>query len=109
MFELRMEITLQLRFDFALHCDVFSLRYNYLIYLFNIVMFFDNVRITLYFDIFELLLEITLQLRYVCARLCDVILLGSSVKWNDPGHFLESQGKFFLSFPCTLFLHIFDI
>ena len=32
----------------------------------------------------------------------------SSVKWSDPGHFLESQGKLFLSFPCTLFLHIFD-
>ena len=27
----------------------------------------------------------------------------SSVKWSDPGHFLESQGKFFLSFPCTPF------
>ena len=25
----------------------------------------------------------------------------STVKWSDPGHFLESQGKFFL--------HIFDI
>ena len=34
---------------------------------------------------------------------------GSSGKWSDPGHFLKSQGKFFLSFPCTLFLHIFDI
>ena len=22
----------------------------------------------------------------------------SSVKWSDPGHFLKSQGKFFLSF-----------
>ena len=33
----------------------------------------------------------------------------SSVKWSDPVHFLKSQGKFFLSFPCTLFLHIFDI
>ena len=32
----------------------------------------------------------------------------SSVKWSDPGHFLKSQGKSFLSFPCTLFLHIFD-
>ena len=31
-----------------------------------------------------------------------------SVKWSDPGHFLESQVKFFLSFPCTFFLHIFD-
>ena len=27
----------------------------------------------------------------------------SSGKWSDPGHFLKSQGKFFLSFPCTLF------
>ena len=33
----------------------------------------------------------------------------SSGKWSDPGHFLKSQGNFFLSFPCTLFLHIFDI
>ena len=32
----------------------------------------------------------------------------SSGKWNDPRHFLKSQGKFFLSFPCTLFLNIFD-
>ena len=31
----------------------------------------------------------------------------SSVKWSDPGHFLESQGKFFLSFPCTLFFTYF--
>ena len=36
-------------------------------------------------------------------------LCNSSVKWSDPGHFLESQGKFFLSFLCALFLHIFDI
>ena len=27
----------------------------------------------------------------------------SSVKWNDPGHFLKSQGKSFMSFPCILF------
>ena len=33
----------------------------------------------------------------------------SSGKWSDRGHFLKPQGKFFLSFPCTLFLHIFDI
>ena len=32
----------------------------------------------------------------------------SSGKWSDPVHFLKSQGKFFLSFRCTLFLHIFD-
>ena len=27
----------------------------------------------------------------------------SSVKWSDPGHFLKSQGKFFWSFPFTLY------
>ena len=75
MFELRMEITLQLCFVFARHCDVFLLRYNYVIYLFDVVTFFDNVRITLYFGTFELRLEITLQLRYVFARHWDVILL----------------------------------
>ena len=32
----------------------------------------------------------------------------SSVKWSNPGHFLKAQGKFIFSFPCTLFLHIFD-
>ena len=62
MFELRMEITLQLCFVFARHCDVFLLRYNYVIYLFDVVTF-------------ELRLEITLQLRYVFARHCNVILL----------------------------------
>ena len=32
----------------------------------------------------------------------------SSVKWSDPRHFLKAQGKFSFSFPCILFLHIFD-
>ena len=32
-----------------------------------------------------------------------------SGKWSDPGHFLKSQDNIFLSLPCTLFLHIFDI
>ena len=75
MFELRMEITLQLCFIFARHCKVFLLRYNCVIYLFDVVTFFDNVRIMLYFGTFELRLEINLQLRYVFARHCDVILL----------------------------------
>ena len=75
MFELRMEITLHLCFVFARHCDVFLLRYNDVIYLFDVVTFFDIVRITLYFGTFELRLEIILQLRYVFARHCDVILL----------------------------------
>ena len=61
MFELRMEITLQLCFVFARHCDIF-LPYNYVLYLFDVVTF-------------ELHLEMILQLRYVFACHCDVILL----------------------------------
>ena len=75
MLELCMEITLQLWFVYARHCDVFLLCYNCVIYLFDVVTFFDNVRIKLYFGTFELRLEIILQLRYVFARHCDVILL----------------------------------
>ena len=60
MFELRMEITLQLCFVFARHCDVFSLSRNYVIYLFVAVTFFDDVRIALYFSTFELRTEIAL-------------------------------------------------
>ena len=59
-FELRMEITLQVRFVFVHHCDVFSLRYNYVTYLFDIVTFFDDIRLTLYFGTYELCTEITL-------------------------------------------------
>ena len=70
-----MEITLQLCFAFARHCDIFLLSYNYVIYLFDIVTFFDSIRITLCFGTFELRLEITLQLRYVFAHHCDIILL----------------------------------
>ena len=43
--------------------------------MFDVVTFFDNVGITLYFSTFEFRLEITLQLRFVFALHCDVILL----------------------------------
>ena len=59
-FELHMEITLQLRFVFARHCDVFLLRHNYVVYLFVVVTFYDDIRITLYFSIFELRTDIAL-------------------------------------------------
>ena len=35
------------------HNDVVLLRHNYAIYLFNVVTFFDNVRITVHFGTFE--------------------------------------------------------
>ena len=51
---------LQLRFVFVRHSDVFVLRQNYAIYLFDAITFFDDVRITLHFGKFELRTEITL-------------------------------------------------
>ena len=85
-FKLGLEITWQLRFVFARYCDGILLcrndvvlrRHNYIIYLLDVVIFFHNVRITLYFGTFELRMEITLQLRFVFARHCDVFLLRHS-------------------------------
>ena len=85
MFELRLEITLQLRYVFAGHCDVILLRHNevvllrhnYVFYLFDVVMFFNNFRITLYYGTFELRTEITLQLRFVFAGHFDVFFITS--------------------------------
>ena len=67
-FELRLEITLQLRYVFSRHWDVILLRHNdvvllrhnCVIYLFDVVTLFDDVRIKLYFGSFELCTEITL-------------------------------------------------
>ena len=56
-----MEITLQLCFVLACHCDVSLLRHNYAIYFFVVVLFFEDVKITLYFGTLELRTEITLQ------------------------------------------------
>ena len=52
--------TLQLRFVFFIIVTYFLLRPNSVICLFDVVTFFDYVRITLYFGTFELRLEITL-------------------------------------------------
>ena len=46
----------------------FLLRDNYVIYLFDVVTFFNDVRITLYFGTFELRMEITLELCFVFVR-----------------------------------------
>ena len=66
---------MQLGSAFVHDFDIFLLRHNYVIYLLDRIMFFDDVRITLYFDMFELHMEITLRLCFVFARHCDVSLL----------------------------------
>ena len=59
-FELRTEITLQLRFVFIRHCSIFLLRHDYVVFSFDVATFFDEVRITLYFATCKLRKEITL-------------------------------------------------
>ena len=77
-----MEITLQLRFVFVCHCDVFLLRRNYVIYLFDVVTLFNDVRITFYFGTFELRMEITLQLRFVSSvRHCEIFFITSQLRY----------------------------
>ena len=63
---------MQLGSAFIHHFDILLLRQNYVIYLFDQISFFDDVRITLFFDMFELRMEITLQLCFIFARHCDV-------------------------------------
>ena len=57
---LRMEMTLKLRFVFVRHFNIFLLSHNHVICLFDVVTFFDDVIITLYFGTFELTMETTL-------------------------------------------------
>ena len=49
-------------------------RHNYVIYLFNVVTIFDDVRIMLYFGTFQLRIEMTWKLRFVFVRHCDYFL-----------------------------------
>ena len=76
-----MEITLQLTFVFVRHCDVFLLRHNDVIYFFDVVTFFDDVRITLYFGMFKLRVEIMLQLRIGFVRHYDVFFITSQLRY----------------------------
>ena len=55
----------------------FLLRRNYVIYLFDVVAFFNDVRITFYFGTFELRKEIMLLLRSVLVRHYDVFFITS--------------------------------
>ena len=58
----------------------FLLRRNYVIYLFDVVTLFYDVRITLYFGTFELRMEVMLQLRFIFVCHCDVLFIMSSLR-----------------------------
>ena len=76
-----MEITLQLRFVLAYPCEVVSITSQYILYLFDMVTFFYDDRITLYSGTFELRMEVALQLRFVFARHCDVFSITSQLRY----------------------------
>ena len=59
----------------------FLLRRNYVIYLFDAVAFFNDVRITFYFGTFKLRKEIMLQLRSVLVRHYDVFFIASQLPY----------------------------
>ena len=78
-FALRMKITLQVRFVFVPHCNVFFIT-SKLRYLFAQCSYvFYDVRITLHFGTFQLRMEITLQIRSVFVRHCDLFFLTSQL------------------------------
>ena len=53
----------------------FLLRHNYVIYLFDIVTFFNDVIIALYFSAFELRMEVMFQLHFVFFHYLTYFLL----------------------------------
>ena len=55
--------------------------YTYVIYLFNIVTFFDDVRNRFLFGTFELHMQITLQLRFAFVRHCNVLFITSQLRY----------------------------
>ena len=89
---------------FVHNFDIFLLRHNYVIYLFDRITFFDDVRITLYFDMFELRMKIMLQLCFVFARHCDVFLL----RYNDVIYLFDVV-TFFDNVRITLYFGTFEL
>ena len=72
----------KLRFVFVRHCDVFFLfLHNYVIYLFNVLTIFDDVRMPLYFGTFELRMEMTWKLLFVFLCHCDVFFISLQLRY----------------------------
>ena len=74
---LRMEITYGITYGnhvsfLCIIVTYFLFCHNYAIYLFDVVTFFDDVRITLYIGTFELHMEMMWKLCFVFDRHCDV-------------------------------------
>ena len=59
----------------------FSLHHNYVIYLFDVITFSYDIRITLCFGAYQLRMEITLQLCFVFVRHYDVFFIKSQLRY----------------------------
>ena len=59
----------------------FLFRYNYVIYLFDVVTFFDDGRNRHYFGTFELRMEITSQLCFIFVRHCNIFFITSQLRY----------------------------
>ena len=85
----------KLRFVFVRHCNVFFVTSQPRYYFLDVVMLFDDARITLYFATFELRMEMTWQLRFASVRHCDVffIMLQLSYLFVDVVTFFDNVRK----------------
>ena len=104
---------MQLGSAFVHEFDILILRYNYVIYLFDRITFYDDVRIASFFDMFELSMEIKLKLCFIFACHCDVFLLRynyviylfDAVTFLDNVRIMLYFGTFELSLEITLQIH----
>ena len=79
---LRMEITYGNYVSFLfVTVTYFLILHNYVIYLFNVLTIFDDVRMPLYFGTFELRMEMTWKLLFVFLRHCDVFFISLQLRY----------------------------
>ena len=60
---------------------IFLFLHNYVIYLFNVLTIFDDVRMPLYFGTFELRMEMTWKLLFVFLCHCDVFFISLQLRY----------------------------
>ena len=79
---LRMEITYGIYVSFLFVTVMYFLFLcNYVIYLFNVLTIFDDVRMLLYFGSFELRMEMTWKLLFVFLCRCDVFFISLQLRY----------------------------
>ena len=70
-FELRMEITFQLRFVFYRQCDVFLLRHNHILYLFVVVTFLMTLELRFFIVRSNYVLKLRHRMVFLVTFVCN--------------------------------------